>query len=55
MILKDVGGDFIDVDFRDDYIEIIIDDSSGCAPIYREEAIKLANAILSYYGVSGDS
>lgn len=51
MIVKDVDGDFIDVDFRDDYIEIIIDDSSGCAPIYREEAIKLANAIYHHFGV----
>lgn len=52
--LKDLDGDSIDVELHDEYIEIMIDSSTGCAPIEKEEAIKLARIIHKRYGILND-
>lgn len=46
--------DSIDVELHDGYIEIMIDSSTGCAPIEKEEAIKLARIIHKRYGILND-
>lgn len=50
MNIKDIDGDLIDVDLRNGYVEIVIDDDSGCAPLDKENAIKLADAIYKHFG-----
>lgn len=48
--LKDIDGDVIEVDLSNGYVEIMIESTTGCAPLDKENAMKLADVIYKYYG-----
>lgn len=49
--LKDIDGDVIDVDLSNNgYVEIMIESTTGCAPLDKENAMKLADAIYKHFG-----
>ena len=50
--LKDIDGDVIDVDLSNGYVEIMIESTTGCAPLNKENAMKLADAIYKHFGES---
>lgn len=48
--LKDIDGDVVDVDLSNGYVEIMIESITGCAPLDKKNAMKLADAIYKYFG-----
>lgn len=48
--LNDFNGDEILIELIDDFIEIETCSGLGYIPLDKYNAVKLANAILSYYG-----
>lgn len=50
MIIKDIDGMNIEINKHNGYFEIVVENKNGCAPLGKDSAIKLADAIYNYYG-----